>query len=457
MRNIEGAGGIILSSMDSTVQRKKTYIEKLGLETVPKSLRTSTTFDYIKIQMAVSINAGNFLVPALAVLEGGLTFLQAVAVTVIGAWVAFFFVSLLALPGAVYGLPAQYAIRTILGMKGAMWLSSPVRTLTSLYWFSVQTIAGTYMVKEIFSRAFGLEISFIYISITLALIMAYLALVGFAAMKKLTSYFAPLLLISGGVMFYIYIFSGNTGGISWSEVMGQEGTGSIGTMLFFASLAFVQYVSGVSSSSDLARYGKTPSAAFVGIYIGNGAGFLCTAILGAYTASAAGHWNPFLVTSQMTNSFVLLLIISSAAIASMISININNAYTGGFSLLNSFPKLGRVKSALIFGAAGVLLSTYPGVVDEAEGFISLLGVFVIPLSAVIVSDFWFIKKRKLSESDFTMLVDSRKPININAVYAIVGGIIVYTMIPSQYSPGFITFFLTIIAYYYIVKLSKVRV
>lgn len=135
-------------------------IERLGLEAVPKELKTSTAFDYIRIQTAISINAGNFLVPAIAVLEGGLTFLEAVLATVAGALIAFFFVSVLSLPGAKYGIPAQYAIRAMLGTKGAMWLSSPVRTLTSLYWFSVQTIAGTYMVKEIIERSFGIVLPF---------------------------------------------------------------------------------------------------------------------------------------------------------------------------------------------------------------------------------------------------------------------------------------------------------
>ncbi|UCZ54851.1 cytosine permease [Bacillus shivajii] len=422
-----------------------TKIERLGLEKVPDHLKTTTAFDYSRIQIAVSVNAGNVLVPALAVLEGGLSFSAAVLSTVIGAVLAFVFVSLLALPGAKYGIPAQYAIRTMVGTKGAMWITSPVRTITSLYWFSVQTIGGAYMLQEILLRAFHIHIPFIYLSLFLAMIMGYLALVGFHMMKKITAFFTPIMFLSAVVMFYVFFTSTPTGE-NHVAIFQFGSDNSLSMMAFFASLAFVQYVSGVSSSSDLARYGRSTHHAFWGILIGNSVGFTITALLGAYTAAAANHWNPFIITSQWTDSTILLFIIMSAAMMSMITINLNNAYTGGYSLLNSFPSLGRVKSAMIFGAAGVLLSTYPGVIDEAEGFISLLGVFIIPLSAVIVADYTVHKKLNISRNDLMKLADNKNKLNADASYAIVFGMIIYALIPSSYAPGFISFFVTVFTY-----------
>lgn len=70
---------------------KQTLLERFGLEPVPTQLRTSRWFDYLLIGIAFSVNAGNFLVPALAVLEGGLSFTYAVLSTVLGATIAFFF------------------------------------------------------------------------------------------------------------------------------------------------------------------------------------------------------------------------------------------------------------------------------------------------------------------------------------------------------------------------------
>lgn len=180
--------GVAIKSIE-----KKAVIERYGLEAVPAPLRTTTGLEYGMIQVAISVNSGNFLVPALAVLEGGLSFYYAVMSTVIGAALAFIFVSFLALPGAKYGIPAQYAIRSILGVDVARFVASPVRTLTSLYWFSVQTIGGTYLVKELLTRFGGYDIPFIPLALTMASVMAILALIGFDAVKKITKFFADFI------------------------------------------------------------------------------------------------------------------------------------------------------------------------------------------------------------------------------------------------------------------------
>ncbi|WP_280768160.1 purine-cytosine permease family protein [Salipaludibacillus daqingensis] len=435
----------MLEEMKAHTQKQITKIERLGLEPVPSHMKTSSAWDYIRIQVAVSINAGNMLIPALAVLEGGLSFTFAVISTVLGAWIAFLFVSLLSLPGAKYGLPSQYAIRTIIGDRGSMWLSSPVRTMTSLYWFSVQTIGGTLILQEMIRRALDIHIPFIFLSMMLAICMVYLAIVGFHAMKKVTTYMTPFLLFAAVCIFYVF-FTSNPEGTSFFQVISTQNNGSISAMFFYGSLAFVQYVSGVSSSADLSRYSRSSKHAFFGIYLGNGIGFFFTAILGAYTAAVANHWNPFLISSQWTNSPVLFGIIMIAALFSMLTINMNNAYTGGYSLLNSVPRLGRVRSAVIFGVGGILLSGYPGVVDEAENFISFLGAFIIPLSAVIVADFLVIKKLSISTESLDLLARGGKRLNRLGFITTLLGMAVYFLIPSSYSPGFLVFILSFLVY-----------
>jgi NCS1 nucleoside transporter family len=432
---------------------KKSVIERFGLEAVPKPLRTTTSIEYAMIQVAISVNAGNFLVPALAVLEGGLSFFYAVLSTVIGAAAAFLFVSILALPGAKYGIPAQYAIRSIMGIRGARFVASPVRTLTSLYWFSVQTIGGTYLLKEMIERFLGYQVGFVPLALIMATIMATLALIGFEAVKKITKYFLPVLFLGGVIMLYIFISVADAG-MTFSDVWKHEGTNQIGTMLFFASLAFVQYVSGVSSASDMARYAKSPKQAFSGLYVGNVIGFSITAILGAYTATLAGSWNPYVISTQLTNSPIFIFVIFVAAIASMISINLSNAYTGGYSLLNSIPRLGRVRSALVFGLAAITLSAFPTLVNDAKVYITLLGAFIIPLSAVIVSDFLFVKKRVLTDLDFERLGNESYHYNIIGFSCVLVGLIIYLILPVSYSPGFVTFVFTGILYYVLKQYTK---
>ena len=419
------------------ISPKHSRIERFGLESVPQDLRKTRWYEYTIIQIAFSVNAGNFLVPALAVLEGGLSFTAAFFSCVLGAMFAFIFVSLLSIPGAKNGIPSQYAIRTMVGIKGAKYISSPIRTVTSLYWFSVQTIGGALVIQHLLQKLFAISLPFFLIASILAIIMTILALIGFEAVKKATKYFMPILLLGQGMMIYLLLRESNLiSSVETSSVASNH----ISTMVFFASLAFVQYVSGVSSSADITRYAVSPKEGFIGLFSGNVIGFILTAFFGAYTASLSGEWNPFVFTSNLSESYIVISIIMLAAILSMISINLSNAYTGGFSLLNSLPKLGRVKAAILFGVFGITFSLTPTFVDEAKQLISLLGGFVIPLSAVIVVDFIFKKKLNLNIDEVVPLYNKR------AFYSIALGMPLYFLLPESLSPGFIAFLVTAVIY-----------
>ncbi|MGD6967937.1 purine-cytosine permease family protein [Rossellomorea vietnamensis] len=426
---------------------KKTMIERLGLESVPQHLKTTTWFEYFIIQLAFSVNAGNFLVPALAVMEGGLSMLWAIVSTLLGGSIAFLFVSLLSLPGARYGLPAQYVIRSMIGTKLSRLVASPVRSLTSLYWFSVQTIGGTLVVLSLVKKATGLELPLIPIAISLALIMTILALIGFEAVKKATKMFMPFLLIGQAAILVIFITTAAEG--IGSSVLVSGGGFSFGPFVFFASLAFVQYVSGVSASSDITRYAKSGKQGFWGLFSGNVFGFFMTALLGTFSAALFQNSNPFVAATEQTGSILLTILIGICAMVSMISINLSNAYTGGYSLLNAVPSLGRVRSALAFGAAGIVLSCFPALVDNAKDYISLLGAFVIPLSAVIAADYLYIKKARIAEEDLTKIASGAFQYNVKAVYTLAAALVIYFLIPEEWSPGFISFLLTFLMYSFV--------
>ncbi|TYS19746.1 cytosine permease [Rossellomorea vietnamensis] len=426
---------------------KKTMIERLGLESVPQHLKTTTWFEYFIIQLAFSVNAGNFLVPALAVMEGGLSMLWAIVSTLLGGSIAFLFVSLLSLPGARYGLPAQYVIRSMIGTKLSRLIASPVRSLTSLYWFSVQTIGGTLVVLSLVKKATGLELPLVPIAISLALIMTILALIGFEAVKKATKMFMPFLLIGQAAILVIFITTAAEG--IGSNVLVSGGGFSFGPFVFFASLAFVQYVSGVSASSDITRYAKSGKQGFWGLFAGNVFGFFMTALLGTFSAALFQNSNPFVAATEQTGSILLTILIGICAMVSMISINLSNAYTGGYSLLNAVPSLGRVRSALAFGAAGIVLSCFPALVDNAKDYISLLGAFVIPLSAVIAADYLYIKKARIAEEDLAKIASGAFQYNFKAVYTLAAALVIYFLIPEEWSPGFISFLLTFTMYSFV--------
>lgn len=425
--------------------------ERFGLEAVPSSLKQSSWKEYTIIQLAFSVNAGNFLVPALAVMEGSLPWPYALTSVWLGSLLAFLCVSALSIPGALYGLPGQYILRSFVGSWLATKIASPIRVLTSLYWFSVQTIGGTYIVKSVLDQAFSFTIPFSLIAAVLASIMAFLALVGYNAVKKVTKTFLPILII--GQLLMLYVIFTNMPVSALTSVNGS--TFSWLPFLFFMSLAFVQFVSGVSASSDMTRYAKTPRQGFYGMFIGNTLGYFMTAFIGTLVASLFQSINPFVALSSISAVPIVSFIIMLSGLLAMVSINIGNAYTGGFSLLNSLPFLGRIKSAILFGMLGIFFSCFPMLSSQASSIITLLGAGIIPLSAIIVTDYLWIKKGRISDDILLEVVSGSYKINRSAFITFPIMVIVYFFIPEQISPGLIIFVVSSLLYAFL-KLKVYR-
>ena len=413
----------------------KRNFEQFGLEAVPASLKHSTWKEYAIIAFAFSVNAGNFLIPALAVTQGNLPWLMAFVAVWIGAILAFLCVSALAIPGALYGLPGQYILRAFVGSWLATKIASPIRGLTSLYWFSVQTIGGTYILQAVVFNFFNLRIPFTLLAIIIASLMAYLALVGYDAVKKVTRLFLPILILGQGLMLFV-IFTEVPVTIVNSS---SEETMNWGVFFFYMSLAFVQFVSGVSASSDMTRYAKSARQGFYGMFLGNSAGYFMTALIGTLVAAYFHSTNPFVALNDATPNLFIGIIITLSGLLAMISINIGNAYTGGFSLLNTWPALGRIKSALLFGVVGIILSCFPRLSTEAASIISILGAGIVPLSAIIVVDYIWIKKRSISEEQLINVVSGSYKLNLAAILTFILMSIAYLLVPRDFSPGMLIF------------------
>ncbi|MBP1934070.1 purine-cytosine permease family protein [Ammoniphilus resinae] len=421
---------------------EKNSIEKFGLEPVPEDQKTTRWYEFAIIQFSFSANAGNFLVPALAVLQGGLSMGWALLSTLIGAGMAYLMVSLMSYSGAQYGIPAQFAMRAMLGVKGARYVSSPARCMTSLYWFSVQIVGGTLMIQALSEQMWKVELPFLPVSLTLAFCMSILAVVGFDAVKNITRYGLPLLTLGSVTFLYVFITSPAENFMFTNVWNSQSATNTWTAKVFFAGLAFIQYIPGSASSADLARYAKSAKEAHWGLLLGNALGFLVTAIIATYAAAASGDWNPYVAVYQATSSIPALLIIFSSGMLAMVIINMFNAYSGGFSLLNSFPGLGRIRSTLYFCIVATVLGCFPTIVEEAKEYISVLGYLIAPVIGVVGADFLVIKKRKI---DLSVLTGSYT-YNQRGITMIFIGTFLAFVLPASWIPGVIAFFVSGVGY-----------
>jgi cytosine permease len=112
-----------------------------------------------------------------------------------------------------------------------------------------------------------------------------------------------------------------------------------------------------------------------------------------------------------------------------------NIYSGGLSLVNAIPRLGRFWSTVTLGAVAVALSGFPEVVENAQEWMTHLGNVATPLAGVILADHAILKRTHL---DVLALFDPHGRyrflggVNPAAVVAVAIGVAVYYVLPHEW-------------------------
>ena len=102
--------------------------------------------------------------------------------------------------GIDYGLPGQVGTRMTYGLHGAKWIPSLIRTVASVYRFAFQTVAGSIELVAVLERWTGAPLSLITVSLVLAILQAFVAIVGYNSLKQLPRIALPLKL---GILGYV--------------------------------------------------------------------------------------------------------------------------------------------------------------------------------------------------------------------------------------------------------------
>ena len=410
-------------------------VEEFGVEPIPPELRTVGWRDLFAINFTFFLNPVMYLLGALAVVDGRLPLWWAVAAMVAGQALAYSMLVVIAQPGVDYGLPGQVAMRASLGFWGARLLSSPYRLVAGTYWFAAQALTGALGFQAIVKALSGHHLPLVPLALCLAAFHATLAVLGFDVTRWLLRIVLPLSLLFTGVIVGLYVTSHDprfaVGRVFHSpgEHLTWLGFAKYVTVMCGASLTLVPSV------ADFCRYTPTRRD----MRIGYAASALCAAVVttfvGGYAAAATGATNPFIAVADLTSSKVLLVTLLAAIAVQGIAANITNAYTAGMSLVNSLPRLGRLRATIAAGAAALGLSAFPDFVDHAQRWIILLGNLAAPLAGVVLADYLVFKRQEI---DVPALYDPagryryRGGVNVIAIVSIAIGVAAYYSVPERW-------------------------
>jgi nucleobase:cation symporter-1, NCS1 family len=161
---------------------------------------------------------------------------------------------------------------------------------------------------------------------------------------------------------------------------------------------------------------------------------VATTFVGGYVAAASGESNPFVAAAGLTSSDVLLAGLLVAIVVQTVAANLTNVYTAGLSLVNSVPRLGRLRATAIVGAIAVVLSGFPSFIEEAQSWVTHLGNLGAPLTGVVLADYLVARRGRI---DVEALYDPdgiyryQRGVHVAAIVAVAMGIAAYYAVPDE--------------------------
>ncbi len=327
----------------------------------------------------------NVAVPRLMI--GGslaeLGFWKMLAILIVGNIIVF--LPLLALGDIGYRIkiPTMAASRLAFGIRGS-YIPSLANGIQLLGWAANVTVICGASINTIINAMTGFDCQWLWIAVT-AIVQIVITAYGFRSITWLQRVSVPLLLILT-IVTAILIF---------------REKGAVDAVINYAPVAPLSIMIGldiVASNAfawgpmvcDYTRYAKSSGSAGWGTLIGSLVGAASFMFVGAISFMANGDANPvnFLLAKGLGIPALIIIVLSS------VTTNVVNLYSAGISFVNVFPK---VEPWKIIVPAGVIvggIALIPNLIGHFITFLTIVGAIFVPMIAIMLVDFFILKKSK---------------------------------------------------------------
>jgi nucleobase:cation symporter-1, NCS1 family len=410
-------------------------VERYGVEPIPSELRTVGWHDLFAMMIAFNLSPFMYVLGAIVVVEGGLPLWWAAGAVALGVALAGVILVIVAQAGVDYGLQGQVAMRATFGYWGARTLTSPYRMVAAAYWFAAQALAGAFGLQAIVRGLTDHELPLVPVAVVFAGVQAVLAAIGFDLLRYFVRVMLPLMAVFTGALVALFVTADDPAyAVSRVFDSPEQSVTWLGFATFLTILWGTQ-LTVVTNIADFCRYARSRAHMYAGLLAGTIIGAFVASWVGAYAAIATGSLNPFVAVADVGGSPILLAVLLVAVVLQTTAVNLANIYSGGLSLVNAIPRLGRFWSTAVLGGIAVALSALPEVIEDAEEWMTHLGNVATPLAGVIVADYAILKRTHI---DVLALFDSNgryrflRGVNAAALGAVAIAIAVYYLVPHSW-------------------------
>ena len=359
----------------------------------------------------------------------GMTFAQLIGIILIGNVILGAFTGSLSYIAAKTGLSTHLLAQYSFGKKGS-YISSFMVCATQVGWFGVGVGMFAYPVNKMTGiPTFALIIVF-------GIIMTMTAYFGMKALTILSMVAVPAIAVLGSTSATMAVQ--DMGGLDALLAYTPDSTLTIAAAL---TITVGSFISGGTVTPDFARFAKSGKHAVITTVIAFFLGNTLMFLFGAIGTIATGHND---ISDVMFSQGLMIPAILVLGL-NIWTTNDNALYASGLGFATIFKKP-KVVMVMINGALGTLLASW--LYNNFVSWLTFLGSTLPAVGAIIIVDFFFVKKRKYIKYEQADI----KNMHVPAIIAWGAGIIAGLSLPGIAPVN--TLLVTGISYFIAVKAMK---
>lgn len=364
--------------------------EALHDDVMPVSLedRTLTGPSTFVIWFACNLVVTTILTGMLMIPE--LSFSTALILFFLGSAIGIIPLVLVGRMGTKTGLTTMVMSRATFGTKGSL-LPSAINVFILVAWSWAQAGLGGLALNYLSKKAFGFDKLWLYVIMTEVLVVAIslFAIKGIAMFEKVA-----MILIVAVIGAVIYKAS-STHGLDTIWNLAKDNTGGLTAIAAF-DIIVATALSWTPLSADYNRNCKTTKGSVLGASLGYTFGTTASMGVGALVIAmiiAAGKIPSYDPSSDF-GAIGFGVAGSIVIFVSVLAANVMCVYSSTMSFLNVFPRAGFKRTILVIGAICTIGALFSGILDSFLNFVYLIGVLFMPLFAIMIADFYVLRKQK---------------------------------------------------------------
>lgn len=363
---------------------------------VPQADRSMNFFSTFSLWIGANVVVTTVFTGMLLVPD--LHFWRAMLIVLVGSVIGGIPIVLTGNIGTRTGLPTMILSRGAFGHRGAV-LPSAVNTLVLIGWSWIQAYMGGLSLNNAVHYVTGYSNINLFVIFT-EIVVLIITLYGHRGIERAENIVAVLMLLLSVVVFSYMFVHFHLAALATMPVSEHP---TVTTMVGFDLVVSTAF-SWITSSCDYNRNAKTQRTGIVASWIGYTVATVLAMGLGAAVSgfSRLAHqpqtYDPTSLIGGINPGlgFVAGIVI----FLSVISTNVMALYSASMSFLAIFPRVKFFWPTLVMGVVAVVGALLKGwLTNEFENFILMVGTLFIPVSAVILVDYYLLKGGKYDAED----------------------------------------------------------